>query len=80
MNNSIRWPEGQPDPDQVEMDAFAESEIERQEREEAHDRDEEAIAAGEARYRESLLADEIGIGYANPDYLDSNEDFPGDDL
>lgn len=48
--------------------------------EEARRKDDEAIAEGEARYRESVLADEIGIGYANPDYLDSSEDFEGDDL
>jgi hypothetical protein len=50
------------------------------ERLESQERDEQAIIDGEARYRESVLADEVGIGYANPDYLDSSDDFEGDDL
>jgi len=55
-------------------------------------KDEEAIAAGEARYHESVLREggdlqddvddfadaEIARGYANPDYLDSSDDFEGD--
>ncbi len=45
---ATNWREGQPDPDQIKLDTFADS--------------------------------EIAKGYANPDCLDSNEDFPGDDL
>jgi hypothetical protein len=41
-------------------------------------KDEEAVIEGEARYRESVLGDEGRIGYANPDYLDSSDDFEGD--
>jgi len=81
MSNIIRWAEGQPDPDQVELDNFIDTQVEAAEEEErlaAQERDEQAIAEGEARYRVSLLGDEAGIGYANPDCLDSVDDFEGD--
>lgn len=73
MNKPTRWVEGQPDPDQVEIDNFIDTEAEA-----ARERDEQAIADGEARYRVSLLGDEAGIGYSNPDCLDSSDDFEGD--
>lgn len=73
MAEPTRWVEGQPDPDQVEIDNFIDAEAAA-----AHERDEQAIVEGEERYYNSIMADEIGIGYANPDYLDSSEDFEGD--
>lgn len=49
----LPWFDGQPDPAQVEMDEYADAQV----------ANEEAIADGEHRYRESILGDEAGSSW-----------------